>query len=278
MNELTTTAHPWGPDWAITAIEHRTCDQHGGYESHRMQHRHPLNKPWWTNCPRCNADWQREADEHDAAILGGLTAKQRAIAARLQALNVPPRLSDATLWNFQHGMPIQRRVWDRVRNYASEFEVAIATGRCLVFHGPKGTGKSHLAIGLLKHIAEKGGTGYYTTVMDMLGRIKATYHRSAEETETQVVEFLTSVDMLVIDEVGRQLDSNYEIAQFWRLIDLRYRNQKAMVLISNMAKAALEEHLGDAIWDRLRENGGACLLFNWGSYRGTKKPEVDDEQ
>lgn len=140
----------------------------------------------------------------------------------------------------------------------------------MILLGATGTGKTHLACGLLRHVIEKGGTGQYTTVMDMLGRIKATFSGKGE-TETDVIDELTKCDLLVIDEVGRSLDSNYEVAQFFRVLDKRYQWQKPTVLATNLTQPKLREFLGDAVVDRLREAGGALLSFDWASQRSTKR-------
>ena len=139
------------------------------------------------------------------------------------------------------------------------------------------TEERHLAIGMVRHVVEKGGTAHYTTVMDMLGRIKDTYHKDAHETEAQVIGLLSTVDFLAIDEVGKSLDTNYEQAQFFRLMDIRYRNLKPTLLVTNLNKDKLVAYLGDAVVDRMREAGGLLLSFDWGTNRSTKRPPSKDD-
>ena len=226
--------------------------------------------PVWSSCPTCDAEKQREVDAWHAQVHGGMSAAKAAIAERLRCSGIPSRYSEATIWNWQHPMDAQRRVWNVVREYVSHYELAVETGRSMVLLGATGTGKTHLACGLLRHVLEKGGTGQYTTVMDMLGRIKATFG-GAGETEAAVIDDLTKCDLLVIDEVGRSLDSNYEVAQFFRVLDKRYQWQKPTVLATNLTQPKLREFLGDAVVDRLREAGGALLSFDWASQRSTKR-------
>jgi DNA replication protein DnaC len=42
---------------------------------------------------------------------------------------------------------------------------------------------------------------------------------------------------------------------------------KPTVVISNLAKEALGEFIGERSIDRLRENGGRLVVFDWASYR-----------
>jgi len=270
-----------GREWRVCEPDPKQHKEgHGPYEAIRweLQPQHVAAPPFWGNCPTCDAIWQKEADEHDAAIRDGTTAKQRAAAERRILAGIPERYHDSTVWNWQHKMDQQGRVWNWAREYANAFDLAIQTGRCGVFCGAPGTGKTHLAIGLLWHVIEKGCSGHYTTVMGMLSRIKNTYHREAQETEASVVNYLKSVDLLVIDEVGRQLDTNYETAQLFRLLDLRYAHLRPVILVSNLNKTDLVKFLGDSVCDRLRESGGAMLVFDWASQRSRAKKEREREE
>lgn len=272
------------------ATEARTCPEHGQYQATQWDLRpKPARprwthaeidkwlKPFWSNCPTCDAAWQRQADENDAAIRGGMSAKAMAAASRQKAMNIPERLKNATVWNWTHGIPAQRKVWDWARDYASAFETAIEVGRCGIFYGTAGTGKSHLAVGLLRHVGEKGGTGLYTTAGEMFARIKATYSPGATESEQAVTRALVDVDLLVIDEVGRTADTDWEKRTLFGVLDARYRHLKPVIVVSNLERAELIKYLGDALIDRLRESGGAMLLFDWGSHRDPRMKIVKDE-
>lgn len=231
--------------------------------------------PFWTSCPVCDAADQAEVDRRDLEIRGGCDAKTRIMNERLAAAGIPARFKEATVWNWQHAMDQQRRVWQWASDYANQFDIALAHGRCGLFIGAPGTGKTHLAIGILRHIVEKGGSGHYTTVMDLLGRIKATFGGSSGETEEQVIREVCSCDMLVIDEVGRSLDTTYEVVQFFRVLDRRYRDVKPTILVSNLAKPEFIKFLGSAVCDRMREAGGKLMVFDWASQRSSKEPRDD---
>jgi DNA replication protein DnaC len=274
-----------------TARETRACQTHGDFEAVQWsldpvpqlrvgdKELPPFLQPFWSACPACDAEKQREADFKDQEIRGGITERQRLAALRKAAAGIPPRYSEASIWNWQHGIDQQRRCWDWVRDYANDFASAIESGRCAIFVGSTGTGKTHLAIGLLQHVLEKGGTGLYVTVMTMLGRIKDTFNKSAVETEAKVIEAYRSVDLLVIDEVGKSVDSNYEHSQFFRILDLRYQDMKPTIVVSNLKPSDLRAFLGEAVADRMTEAGGRVLMFDWASQRSTKrlaKPEGDE--
>lgn len=255
------------------AIESRpaVCDKHGDYDALLWAldpaSAAPYAQPFWSKCSLCDDEIQAE---QDARSEDAKERQERWMSLQLDAANIPPRFRHATVWGWQHGMEQQQRAWAWARDYCGQFEIVQQTGRSGLFTGAPGTGKTHLAVGILRHILEKGGTGYYTTVMGLLGRIKDTYHREATETEQQVIDHVRDVDLLVIDEVGRQLDTNYEHAQLFRILDLRYGALRPTLLVSNLSREKLGEFLGEAMVDRMREGGGGLLVFDWASQRPRK--------
>lgn len=262
------------------ATEDRVCSDHGPYMAECFQPKSEKLRrtglawfqPRWTGCPQCQRIMQSEINAADAEIRDGMSQKDRFMNARLDAANMPARFRDVELWQWQHGMDRQRRIYDWARDYCAQFELVLECGRSGIFLGAPGTGKSMLACAMLRALLEKGATGYYTPLMDMLGRIKATYSNTATESEASVVKMLTGVDLLVIDEVGRSLDTQFETSQLFRVIDDRYRNRKPTVIVSNLSKPKLAEFLGVAAMDRMTELGGAIHVFDWASQRNHGTP------
>lgn len=273
--------------------ESRSCQHHGAYEATlwdlqpkpagypHLPGRAAIAdflKPFWSSCPKCDSEAQAGVDAKEREIMNGETEAVRRAQARIAAAGIPARFLEATLWNWQHGMDRQKAIWSWAREYAGQFDLALSSGRSAVFFGATGTGKTHLAIGLLKHILEKGGTGRYCTVMTMLGRIKASYAQDSKESEAQAIAAFTGVDMLVVDEVGRALETGYTEAQFFNVLNTRYGELRPVLLVSNLNKQKLSDYLGDAVFDRMREAGGGMHVFDWASQRSAKKSVVDSEE
>lgn len=274
-NEPHPTAAPIERQHVVIATQQRTCEQHGVYDAHllELQPPSPITPAFWSHCPACNAEIQAE---HNVRAGTERERRQRILAERLAEAGIPPRYRDCTVWNWQHGMDQQRRVWQWARDYCAVIHQSIEKGRSAALTGAPGTGKTHLAIGVLRHVLEKGGTGCYTTVMGLLSRVKDTYNRDAKETEKHAIARFVDVDLLVVDEVGRQLDTNYEHAQFFRVLDQRYGMCKPTILVGNLSREKLGAFLGDAVIDRLREGGGALLVFDWASQRH-RQPRAEDQ-
>jgi DNA replication protein DnaC len=268
----------------VTDAADKVCDFHGPYVSEYWKLNNPPEllpanmRGFWSQCPTCDRFMQQEVDRTTAEIMDqSVTRDEMRRAARREA-NIPERYHGAHLGNWVHSFDKQTQVWRWVMNYCSGFDIVLQTGRSCAFAGGTGTGKTRLASSMLAYVLDKGGTGFYTTAADLLGRIKDTYNDKATETERQVLEFFASRDLLVIDEVGKQVDSNYDQSQLFRLIDLRYRSLRPCVLVSNLTVEGLGTYLGTALMDRLRESGGGILGFDWASQRSRKTPETTKDK
>ena len=51
------------------------------------------------------------------------------------------------------------------------------------------------------------------------------------------------------------------------LLNGRYEAMRPSIVISNLTVSEVSKYLGDRVYDRLRENGGGVLAFDWQSFR-----------
>ena len=75
-------------------------------------------------------------------------------------------------------------------------------------------------------------------------------------------------ELLVLDEIGVQFGSDAEKLIMFDIINERYEAMRPTILISNLALSGLSEFVGDRIVDRMKENGGKLMVFDWESHRG----------
>ncbi|MDV7919996.1 ATP-binding protein, partial [Pseudomonas aeruginosa] len=85
---------------------------------------------------------------------------------------------------------------------------------------------------------------------------KGAMNRAAKYTERDALEELAGFDLLVIDELGAQGGTEYELGLLHEVIDRRYREMRPTVVVSNMSAQEVAKYIGDRAVDRLRENGG----------------------
>lgn len=154
----------------------------------------------------------------------------------------------------------------KCQQYAENFTENFKLGYGLILSGKPGTGKNHLAAAICNAVMESGKSTLHTTVMKMIRRIKTTWRKDSEEQEQRAILSFCKPDLLVIDEVGVQFDSQTEKLLLTEIINERYERMLPTILISNLTIDQLKEALGDRIIDRFRD-GGKVLVFDWDSYR-----------
>lgn len=115
--------------------------------------------------------------------------------------------------------------------------------RCLVVNGNVGTGKTHLACGIVNEYCKRL-PGLYTRAIDMSEAIMR--ERSSE--------FYKSRGLLVIDEINRTFDTAAEQQRIFDVLDYRYNAHVPTVLVGNFKGGDLRQRLGEALADRLMEN------------------------
>jgi DNA replication protein DnaC len=136
--------------------------------------------------------------------------------------------------------------------------------------GNTGTGKTHLAVSILKHVLTAGSSGCYATVQGALRQVKDTWGREESARHGDVMRRFTKPDLLVLDEVGVQFGTDAERIILFDMLNERYNHMLPTLLISNLPKQDVAQFLGDRIVDRMRENGGKLIVFGWDSYRSRR--------
>lgn len=267
----------------VTGCEQRTCEEHGPYQSDKWTINNPPERmpealrSFWSQCPACNRIGEAEVARRTAEIRNRKANVDAIRKETLRASGIPERFMDCDVWHWQRGMDKQREVWNVVKSYCMRIEDVIQHGRCLVLFGASGTGKTHLACGIVRHVVEKGGTAKYLTIQDAIGLIRSTYSKEAEQTEDEMLAAICKVDVLVLDEIGRQSDSAHERESMFRMLNRRYADLRPTILVSNLERVALFKFLGQALCDRLMESGGRFLNFDWASQRNKKAKDESGE-
>jgi len=188
--------------------------------------------------------------------------------------NIPGRFIAKTFANFKKAL--QPRAWEATRNLQWMWDDLTTTppkSLVLLSPGVYGVGKTHLVCALALQIieAEEKATltkdlrirrnkcpVYIVSETELLRRIRMTYNSNAEETEGAIYEQLAQFDLLIIDDVGkvRPRDLNFVQGVYFGIIDHRYSDESPIVLTTNLGFGELEEHIGGASADRLREMAG----------------------
>jgi DNA replication protein DnaC len=188
------------------------------------------------------------------------TLELRGVSVR----NSDIRLNDITPKNAK-----QEEALNAMKSMAGAIKSGKRTGN-LILIGGVGTGKTMLTSGLVCDLIVDGHKPAIRRVIDIIRKLKNTWRKDSEITEDQLIDNLVDLDLLIIDEIGVQFGSDTEKMFIFDIIDGRYNKMKPTILVSNLTLEGIKECIGDRCVDRLREDGGKVIAFDFDSQRGRK--------
>jgi len=129
----------------------------------------------------------------------------------------------------------------------------------IIFIGKPGTGKSGIAMGILRLALLNGHGGRFYNAQDLLNEL---YASLADRTTSRLLKTLANYELLCIDELGYLTLTTEQINIFFKLIDMRYR-KKSTIITTNLDFDAWydvfkQKELVDAMLDRFKH---ACTTI-----------------
>jgi DNA replication protein DnaC len=128
----------------------------------------------------------------------------------------------------------------------------------LLFVGPAGRGKTHLACAILSElVATKGVVGLYADFSDLLLRIQTSFRPDAESSKESVLNPYADAELLVLDELGASKPHAWVLDVLYNLLNTRYNRKRITIATSNFedepdTASGEREKLEDRIGYRLR--------------------------
>lgn len=225
-------------------------------------------------CKRCAWEALHTAPRNSAAhALASAQRKAEIAMTALVGAGITPRFAGATFESYQADSDAQRKALAKCRAYAEQFPDNFRGGRSLLLTGNVGCGKTHLASAIIRTVVADGASALIIPAGEIVSIARASMVPSSGYTDRDVALHLGGLDLLVIDEVGCQKGSEYELGLLHSIVDKRYQAVLPTVLISNLDvhsthdRPGVDAFIGKRAIDRLRENGGQQVGFTWSSMR-----------
>jgi DNA replication protein DnaC len=202
----------------------------------------------------------------------------------LDRANIPPLYQNASVDNFvlpednPTNRPKLAKVMVDVRGYVREYPNAPKPG--LLFIGSPGTGKTHLAVAVLRSLIERGFEGVFFDFQALLNHIRSGYDVASGTMDREAYPMALDAQILVLDDLGAHRIKDFVEDTITAIITHRCNNRKPTIFTTNLSeinpgrshreedihsKYTLEERIGTRAYSRLFE---MCTVI--------RMPEIED--
>lgn len=252
-----------GEDEHLTENFELICNKCGGHRY--FQHN--------TMVVKCLCECQSQAIEEEKA--------RRKAEERMQSLQrlkdlslLGKRYQNATFENLDMNRPDDfKRAVERCKKYCENWDEIKKQGLGIYLYGDVGTGKSLLTACIGNTLLARFTTVLFTNFFEITKQIKKTF-TSNSMTESAFIERLTSVDLLIIDDLGTEIvmkngEKTWMQDKIYDVINARYINQKSTIFSSNESLVDLVEKCGlmKKTVDRIAAMSTAKIELRGSSYR-----------
>jgi DNA replication protein DnaC len=159
-----------------------------------------------------------------------------------------------------------------VRRYVGRIDDNLAAGRGLWFFGSVGTGKTTLAMLVSRHALDAGHSVAIYSLPRLLAEIRTTFDDERGTSYVGLLDRLTSVDLLHVDDVGAEKTSPWVLEQLYAIVNARYEDERSILITTNLERDELAEQINERTVSRLEE---MCeVLPLWGADARQQRPDA----
>jgi DNA replication protein DnaC len=117
--------------------------------------------------------------------------------------------------------------------FVHEYDPRDGTGLLII--GKIGTGKTHLAVGIVKElILNKGISCLFYDYRELLKQIQNSYNAAVQTTELDVLRPVFDTEVLVLDELGAVKPTEWVWDTVSLILNTRYNDSRATIITTNL--------------------------------------------
>jgi DNA replication protein DnaC len=120
----------------------------------------------------------------------------------------------------------------------------------LVFSGPFGCGKTHLAAAIANDCLDRGLPLLFVVVPDLLDYLRAAYAPQSPVTYDERFEQVRSVELLILDDLGTQNATPWAVEKLYQILNYRYNAALPTVITTNLQISELDPRLASRLRDQ----------------------------
>lgn len=164
--------------------------------------------------------------------------------------------SEMSSWRFESDDRTNEKLSSVARKYVDHFDEMKEKGKGLLFFGTVGTGKTFMAACIANALIDKGHPCLVTNFARLTNTISGMF-----EGKQEYIDGLDRFDLLVIDDLASERDTEYMNEIVMNIIDARYRSGKPLIITTNLTGTELKNPADvkkQRIYSRLFE---ICIPF-----------------
>lgn len=142
---------------------------------------------------------------------------------------------------------IMKQNYDFCVSYAEDF---LIPGDSIFMTGGTGLGKTHLSLSVAKKVIEKNYSVVYGSVPDLLRKIENAHFNKTED-DAEVMNTLKECDLLLLDDLGAEFESQFYVSCLYELINTRLNYGRPTIVNTNLTGTELKKRYSDRIVSRL---------------------------
>lgn len=128
--------------------------------------------------------------------------------------------------------------------YVSDFD---RHNENLCLSGQSGTGKTFLATCIARELLNDGHIVVYRTASQLMDDIKEVKFRDNEE----ISSLLYDSDLLIIDDLGTEMQSDMAKTEIFNVINVRLLNNKKIIISTNLSLGEIKEKYSERLLSRI---------------------------
>ena len=169
--------------------------------------------------------------------------------------NIPPLYREASVNNFilPSENPISRsalaKVLVDVRGYVREYPAVPKPG--LLFLGPPGTGKTHLAVAALRGLIARGFEGTFFDFQGLLNHIRSGYDQASGTMDKEAYRSALDAEILVLDDLGAHRITDWVEDTVTSIVTHRCNSKKATIITTNLRDPEAGDQRGSGLQEDL---------------------------